>query len=83
MCVPPDAVIVEGTSLHTKENAEQVLAILKQHGMSRIILMTSPFHQLRTYLTFVKYLKNNGNSTAFPCLRRNTDNFAVLIRCKM
>lgn len=57
MCVPPEAIIVEDTSLHTRENAEQVLAILKQHGMSRIILVTSPFHQLRTYLTFAKVLQ--------------------------
>ena len=57
MGVPAEAIIVEDTSLHTRENAEQVLSILKQHGMSRIILVTSPFHQLRTYLTFAKVLQ--------------------------
>src|SRR5579863_292668 len=57
MGVPAEAIIVEDTSLHTRENAEQVLSILKQHNLSRIILVTSPFHQLRTYLTFAKVLQ--------------------------
>jgi uncharacterized SAM-binding protein YcdF (DUF218 family) len=54
MGVPSEAIITEEESLHTRENAEHVLEILKQHNMNRIILVTSPFHQLRTYLTFAK-----------------------------
>lgn len=54
MGVPSDAILVEEESLHTRENAEQVLTMLKQHNMHRIILITSPFHQRRTYLTFAK-----------------------------
>jgi len=34
--------------------AEYVLTVLQHHNMRRIILVTSPFHQLRTYLTFAK-----------------------------
>jgi uncharacterized SAM-binding protein YcdF (DUF218 family) len=49
-----EQVLIEAESLHTRENAEYVLQLLKQHGMRRIILVTSPFHQLRTYLTFAK-----------------------------
>lgn len=52
--VPSQAIWVEDESLHTRENAEYVLATLQKHGMHRIILVTSPFHQLRTYLTFAK-----------------------------
>ena len=52
--VPAQNVLVEGESLHTRENAEFVLEILKQRGMQRVILVTSPFHQLRTFLTFAK-----------------------------
>jgi uncharacterized SAM-binding protein YcdF (DUF218 family) len=52
--VPPEQVLIEAESLHTRENAEYVLALLKQHEMRRVILVTSPFHQLRTYLTFAK-----------------------------
>lgn len=54
MDVSPQAVLVEQQSLHTRENAEYVLALLKERNMHSIILVTSPFHQLRTYLTFAK-----------------------------
>jgi uncharacterized SAM-binding protein YcdF (DUF218 family) len=57
MGVPATAFLVEDEALHTRENAEQILPILKQYNMRRIILVTSPFHQLRTYPTFVKVLQ--------------------------
>jgi uncharacterized SAM-binding protein YcdF (DUF218 family) len=60
MGVPAEAVLVEDESLHPLENAQHVLALLKQHHMSRVILVTSPFHQLRTYLTFAKVLQPHG-----------------------
>lgn len=52
--VPFQAVLLEEEALHTRENAEYVLRLLKQHQMRHIILVTSPFHQQRTYLTFAK-----------------------------
>ncbi len=54
MGVPADAILTEDESLHTRENAEQVLFFLKRCNMHRVILVTSPFHQRRTYLTFAK-----------------------------
>ena len=60
MGVPPSQVLVENESLHTRENAEYVLELLKKYNMHRIILVTSPFHQLRTYLTFAKVLSPYG-----------------------
>jgi len=54
MGVPAEAIFVEPEALHTRENAEHVLCILGKHDMQRVILVTSPFHQLRTYLTFAK-----------------------------
>jgi uncharacterized SAM-binding protein YcdF (DUF218 family) len=54
MGVPSDHILIEDKSLHTRENAEYTLELLKQHDMHRVILVTSPFHQLRTYLTFAK-----------------------------
>lgn len=58
--VPAQDILVEAESLHTRENAEYVLEILKQRDMKRIILVTSPFHQLRTYLTFAKVFQPYG-----------------------
>jgi uncharacterized SAM-binding protein YcdF (DUF218 family) len=60
MGVPPQAVLVEQESLHTRENAEYVLNLLKRHRMHRVILVTSPFHQQRTYLTFAKVFQSYG-----------------------
>ncbi len=51
MGVPSEAILIENDSLHTRENAEMVLALLKQYRMRRIILVTSPFHQQRTDLS--------------------------------
>jgi uncharacterized SAM-binding protein YcdF (DUF218 family) len=60
MGVPPEAILVEDNSLHTRENAEMVLTLIKQCQMRRIILVTSPFHQQRTYLTFAKVFQSHG-----------------------
>ena len=60
MGVPPEAIFVESEALHTRENAEYVLCILGKHDMQRVILVTSPFHQLRTYLTFAKVFQPQG-----------------------
>ena len=58
--VPAEATFVEPEALHTRENAEHVLCILEKHDMHRVILVTSPFHQLRTYLTFAKVFQPQG-----------------------
>ena len=60
MGVPAEAIFVEPEALHTRENAEHVLCILKKHDMRRVILVTSPFHQARTYLTFSKVFQPQG-----------------------
>jgi uncharacterized SAM-binding protein YcdF (DUF218 family) len=52
--VPSEAILVEECSLQTRESAQYTLRLLKARGVHRIILVTSPFHQLRTYLTFAK-----------------------------
>ncbi len=59
MGVPANAILIEDQSLHTRENAEYVLTLLKEHNFTHTILVTSPFHQLRTYLTFKKVFKSH------------------------
>ena len=58
--VPPETILVENESLQTRENAEYTLGFLKERHMSKVILVTSPFHQLRTYLTFMKVFQPHG-----------------------
>lgn len=60
MGVPREVLLMENEALHTRENAEYVLALLQQYNMRRVILVTSPFHQLRTYLTFAKVFQSHG-----------------------
>jgi uncharacterized SAM-binding protein YcdF (DUF218 family) len=50
--VPADRIITEEQSLHTRENAAFTASIVVEHSMKRIILVASPFHQLRTYRAF-------------------------------
>ena len=60
MGVPLEATLIEKESLHTRENAEYVLKLLQEHQMKQVILITTPFHQLRTYLTFAKVFQPHG-----------------------
>lgn len=60
MGVPSEALLLEEESLHTRENAEYVLALLKKYNLRHVILVTSPFHQLRTFLTFAKVFQTHN-----------------------
>jgi len=60
--VPPSAILVETEALHTGENAAFVARMLLERNMHRIILVSAPFHQRRTYLTFLKYFRPHGIS---------------------
>ena len=50
--VAPEDILVEESSLNTKQNAENTSEIIRARGMKRIILVTSPYHQRRTSLEF-------------------------------
>jgi uncharacterized SAM-binding protein YcdF (DUF218 family) len=58
--VPAEDIMTERASLHTLENARFTAKVLVERGMRRVILVTSPFHQLRTYLTFAKVYQEQG-----------------------
>ena len=50
--VPADAVIVEGASTTTGENATRVAEVMRAQGLRTAILVTSPYHQRRAALLF-------------------------------
>lgn len=58
--VPAEAILTERESLNTYENAKFTVSMLAERGARRIILVTSPFHQLRSYLTFAKLYHERG-----------------------
>ncbi len=50
--VPPEAIVTEGASLSTCENARFGEALLTGHGIDRILLVTSAYHLPRALATF-------------------------------
>ena len=60
--IPREKIIVEPNSRNTRQNAENTLQIANHYGWKKIILITSPQHQLRAYLTFKAAQKEIGNN---------------------
>ena len=54
MGVPREALILEGQSRNTYENAVNTRAILEDEGIDQIILITSAMHMPRSYRIFTK-----------------------------
>src|SRR6267378_4194157 len=50
--VPASAIVVEGTSATTEENAQRVAELMKSRGLRSAILVTSPYHQRRAAILF-------------------------------
>lgn len=57
--IPVDKIIIEERSLHTTENAKYTFDILKKYNWNSMILVTSPFHQRRAYISFQKVINEN------------------------
>lgn len=52
--VPEDKILVETQSINTTQNAKFSAAILREHGLTQPILVTSAFHMNRSVLAFAK-----------------------------
>lgn len=50
--VPANAIVVEGTSATTEENAQRVAELMRGQGLQSAILVTSPYHQRRASVLF-------------------------------
>lgn len=61
LCVPEEKIIEARISKNTKQNAVEVGTFARQSNWHRIILVTSPHHQLRASLTFKKTVKELGS----------------------
>jgi len=48
--VPPQAILLEGEATSTYENVLFIRRLLIQYHVQKLILVTSPYHQLRAYL---------------------------------
>lgn len=54
--VPESAIIVEELSKNTRENAAETHALLEEQGISKVILVTSAYHQRRASLEFKTHM---------------------------
>ena len=50
--VPATAIVVEGSSATTEENAQRVAELMQSRGLRSAILVTSPYHQRRAAMLF-------------------------------
>ena len=94
--VPEDKILVETRSINTRQNAQFSAEILRAHGLSHPILVTSAFHMNRSVLNFEKqgvavepypadYLVSHHPVFHYTKLRPQTeallDNVTVLQEC--
>lgn len=57
-------IIVDNKSLNTEQNTVNTARLLKEHGFTRSILVTSAFHMQRAVMQFKR---NNIKVTPYPC----------------
>lgn len=53
-------IIHEDKSLHTRQQAEQIIRICEERQWKSLILVASHYHQFRAYLAFLKVLQEKG-----------------------
>jgi len=58
--VPDEAVLLEETAAHTKAEADRVMELAREHGWKTILIVTSPHHQYRMFLTLLRSMHRAG-----------------------
>ena len=59
--VPAEKVIIDDLSMHTRDQAVNIINMAIEKQWKSIILVASQFHQYRAYLTFLKVLQETNN----------------------
>ncbi|MCA9349414.1 YdcF family protein [Candidatus Saccharibacteria bacterium] len=71
--VPESAIITEDQATNTLENAERIVKLIGNLSSKRVILVTSPYHQKRSYLTFHKVLGDDWEILSYPSTEPGSD----------
>ncbi len=58
--IPAGDILIEDKSLNTREQAVEAIELVAEHKWRRILLVASPHHQYRAYLTFLKAMEEWG-----------------------
>lgn len=56
--IPKDTIYCEGNAQNTRAEAIRAMELSKERGWRNLLIVTSPHHQYRAYLTFLKALKD-------------------------
>ncbi|AIQ20121.1 hypothetical protein H70357_28005 [Paenibacillus sp. FSL H7-0357] len=63
--IPKEAILTENAALSTYQNAELTLPIMKQHGFTSAIVVSSDFHMRRVKFLFDHVYKKSGIELAY------------------
>lgn len=55
--ISEESIILELTSMHTRQQAENVISICEENNWDSILLVATHYHQFRAFLTFLKVLE--------------------------
>jgi len=58
--IPSEKILLETESTNTRQQAMNVMKLVKENNWKAIILVVSHFHQFRAYLTFLKAMRDVG-----------------------
>ncbi len=56
--VPENSVVYEETALNTRQEAERAIALARENGWKSLLIVTSPHHQYRVFLTFLQVMRD-------------------------
>lgn len=71
--VPESDIIIEEFSFDTAQNAEKTQAIVEEYGYTKVILVTSSYHQRRVFREFDARLGSSVEILNFPAQDRDFD----------
>lgn len=60
--VPDDALVVRETAMNTKEESVQMLDLIHERGWHSVLIVTSPHHQYRAFLTWLATVQAAGST---------------------
>lgn len=70
--VPEGSILLEETATHTRAEAERLMELAQEHGWKNLLIVTSPHHIFRAFLTFLAAMRDKGMTLVLqPAPARN------------
>ena len=58
--VPVENLIIDDQAMNTKDQAINIIRLAKQNDWTQLLVVTSPYHLLRCFLTLIKQMEEQG-----------------------